>query len=449
MKSLELEYGSQYVTIKVPENAEVLTLPEDQPLTQPAAAIRQALDTPLGTPPLAQLAAGKKNAAIVISDNTRPVPYRGSAGILKPILDILRTARVPQITVIVAAGTHREMQDSELRVLLDDAAFAPNVRIINHVCTDPAMLRRLGSTARTPDVTINRHYLDADLKILTGLVESHFMAGYSGGRKALCPGIVGQSVTYGFHSAAILDDPRSTSLSLDGNPCHEEALRIARMAGVDFILNVTLDRHKRLTGVYAGDLVQAHLAAINHCRNFAVIPCPHRYDLVITHSGHVGMNHYQCCKAAIEAARVVEPRGAIILLANLADRHPIGSADYRRCLSELVRLGAPNFRRTILSDPWTFIPEQWGAQEWANVFIHLQDPRRFFICSHQLAQGQPDLLAETNVASLCPQNPGETPAAWLARMVNYSLSQLHLTAEARILVLPDGPYAVPQLIPNT
>ena len=367
-KKTYLEFGDDQICIQVPDGAEVLSAGAVTALADPAGAIRRALAEPVGTGPLAELARGRKDAVIVVSDNTRPVPYQGEGGILRPIIQTLRDNGVHSIKVIVANGTHGVMDEAALRRMLDESAWWEGVEIINHVCTDETVLRNIGRTERTADVTVNRHYLDADLKIVTGLVEPHFMAGFSGGRKAICPGICGQNVTYSFHSATIIDDPNTKTLTMAGNPCHEESLRIARMAGVDFAINVTLDNRREITGVFAGELVQAHEASAEFLMTYVNIPVQQRHDIVIIPASYVGMNHYQCAKAGIEAARVVKSGGSIIMPANLTAADAIGNPNYKQILAMHARLGTEEVCRVLLSEEWEFVPEQWEVQMWAKVF---------------------------------------------------------------------------------
>ena len=448
MKDVLLEYASGELVVSVPDGTDVLGSGPVEPLVDVGGVVERSLAEPIGTVGLAELASGKTSAAIVVSDNTRPVPYKGAAGILRPLIKTLQQQGVGDIRVIVANGTHRSMSDEELRSMLDESAFAPGVRVINHVCTDPAMLECIGSTEITPEVMINRHYLEAELKIATGLVEPHFMAGFSGGRKAICPGIVGQNVLYGFHSVRMLDDQNSASLVLQGNRCHEESLRIARMAGVDFLVNVTVDSSKRPTGVFAGELEAAHQEAVAHCRSFATVQLARRYDVVITHSGHVGMNHYQCAKAVMEATRAVRPGGAIILLANLCDCQAVGSDNYRELTRLLARIGSDQFRDRVFSTDWVFRPDQWQVQMWAKAFADLGDPKRCYLCAPQVAHLDEAELPETNVAACWPAEPNESQPDWAARLVQQSLdSLLAEKPDASVLVLPAGPYAVPTIAP--
>ncbi len=446
MKKVKLQYGKGQIQIAIPDSADVLSAAKVKILTDPAKEIRQGLAEPIGTPPLSKLAQGKDNAAIVVSDSTRPVPYSDPDGILTPIIETLQDAGVKSIKIIVAYGMHHSMDESELRRMLCPSAFQPGIEVINHVATDKSMLTSIGSTERTPNVTINSYYLNAQFKIATGLVEPHFMAGVSGGRKAICPGICGQDVTYGFHSAKILNHPKSTTLLVEGNPCHEESLKIAKMAGVDFIVNVTVDSDKKTTGVFSGDLEKAHLAAIEHLRTYTTIPLEHLYDIVVSQSGEVGINHYQCGKAAFEACCAAKENAKIILAADLSDLDPLGEPFYKQMLELMVEVGYKKFMQKILSDDWIFVHEQWGVQMWAKVFEKLIDPTNLYTCAPQLENSSPDLIPEINVASKIKRLENENDPEYAQRMLQQTIDGLiESEPDCSILVLPDGPYAIPRL----
>ena len=446
-RTVELEFGRESLRILLPAGAEVLRASAPAPLREPFEAIRRSLEEPIAARPLRELAGGKSSAVVVVSDATRPVPYRGEQSILRPVMDTLQSAGIGEITILVACGTHRAMTPQELSRMLDESAFRPGVCITNHDAADRAGLELLGSTERTPRVTVNRSYLRAGLKVLTGLVEPHFMAGFSGGRKAICPGICGTEVTHGFHSAEMLDDPRAQSLLLEGNPCHEESLRIARMAGADFAVNVTLDRERRITGVFSGDMEEAHRRACAACARQTSIPLSRPYDLVLIPGGYVAINHYQAAKAAVEGARALRPGGSIILPADFTDPDPIGKDTYGRMLRMLRSDGAQGYLERIRGPSWTFVPDQWEVQMWARVFRHLGGFQRLYTCSHRLA-GKGAQIPETNVADLLPRSADEDNRTWVQRMVQATLDRLAAPDEGRapsVAVLPDGPYAVPVL----
>jgi lactate racemase len=428
-KTITLQYGNSRAEISIPDYADVLSANEPDCLTAPAKVIQKSMDEPIGTEPLEKLAQRCKTAAVVVSDNTRPVPYRGDNGILPPIINVLRNAGIINIKIIIATGTHRPMAEAEIRQMLGDCAFQDGIKIINHVCTDESMLRCIGRTNRTLEVMVNRHYLDAELKIVTGLVEPHFMAGFSGGRKAICPGICGQKVTYGFHSAEILNEKNSTTLILEGNPCHEESLQIAKMAGVDFAVNVTINANGKITGIFCGELEKSHLTAVNFLKHYATFKINKLYDVVIAQSGHVGVNHYQCAKVALEATRAVKRDGRLIILADITDPDPVGGENYKKVLGMMKRLGSKNFLDHILSKDWTFVPEQWQVQMWAKVFERLKTPENLYLCTPQQEKLKANLFLESNVSISRVQN-----------IIDKVIQPDH-----SVLVMPNGPYSIPAL----
>jgi lactate racemase len=229
----------------------------------------------------------------------------------------------------------------------------------NHDCRDQANLVYLGKARRGNEIFINRYFIEADFKIVTGLVESHFMAGFSGGRKSVCPGLVGEESTFVFHSAPFLASPKACDLNLSGNPCHEEALEVAEKAGVDYLVNVTLDRDFNLTGIFAGDLKQAHERAVAKIKSYTSISIEKEYDIVITHAGFVGINHYQAAKVAVGMIPALKPNGFLIEFANNTDVNPLGSANYHTLIHLLKLLGAERFNQLLFSPDWSFIPDQW------------------------------------------------------------------------------------------
>ncbi len=468
---MEIPFGDRFIPVKIPEGSDVLRMAEPEALSDPANAIRDALDRPIMSASLAAVAREKADralkegrsarACIVVSDNTRPVPYKGPGGLLEPILRTLSgQGYAPEdIILLVAAGTHRAMTQDELALMLGHEAMASGVRIVQHNCLDEGGLVHIGTTARGTVAKINKLYVQADLKILTGLVESHFMAGASGGRKAICPGIFGEQGTFIFHSASLMAHPNARDLCLEDNPVHQESLAVAKMAGADFIANVTIDGSFRITGVFCGDLEAAHAAAVAKLKSYVGIPIRRRYDLVVTHGGFVAVNHYQAAKAAVAALGAVKDGGGLILAANNKDPNPVGSNRYRAVLSLLKLVGAEALERVLASPDWPFVPEQWQVQEWAKVFkkISFTD---FVYYAPQLDSKDWRDLPGTDGRSLLDRGAlpglgrkGGEAEEMLPRVVEASVHRFMLSrgfgprdvAEGRfrIAFLADGPYGIP------
>ncbi len=447
-----MEYGDETLRLRLPAAAERLAMPDDPPLPQPGAAIRDALRHPMGAAALEEIARAKTRAVprpqavVVVSDNTRPVPYRGASGILEPIVQALRKGGITDILLLIATGTHRALTPQELRALLPASVFDGAIAILNHDCTDDAQLRSVGRTPLGTEAVVNRRYLEADLKILTGLVEPHFMAGASGGPKSVCPGLAGMQATHVFHGAPLMEDERCASLHCTDNPCHDESMSVAEMAGVDFIVNVTLNGDKALTGVFAGDLRVAHRAAVARLLEKNAIYIEREYDLAVTHAGFAGINHYQTAKAAVEAAKAVRQAGGIALAARHTDVDPVGGPHYRRVLPMLAQMGAEACARRFLDESWTFVPEQWEVQMWGRVFRKLERMENLVYCA-------PSLTGERFVAGGIPGRDGgigvaprSDERAWAEAMMQQAIDRhLRRNPAASVALLAHGPYGVPVL----
>jgi len=415
-----LPFGKSPLPITVPREAQVLRLPPARRLADAVLAIATALDNPIGSPPLRQVARGKRTACIVISDFTRPVPNRL---LLPPVLARLEAAGIPRegIEILVGTGTHRPQTAEEIAELLGPE-IASSYRVRNHDCRAEAEHLFLGRTDRGMPVAVDAGYCRADLKLLTGLVEPHLMAGWSGGRKAVCPGICALETISAFHSAALLDDPRAANGVLEGNPVHQEALHAAGMAGADFTVNVTLDEERHLTGVFAGDLEAAHIAAVEHARAGCRVTVPAPADVVVTTSAGYPLDGtlYQATKGAVAAMPIVRPGGAIVLVAACGEG--LGSPDFVRAFD----YSPADFMRA-LHTPGFHLFEQWQAQELCKVALHA---RLFLVTARNADLAQAAARNWVNIA--------DTPDAALAAACG--------AAGPRVVLMPAGPYLLPEVL---
>lgn len=433
--------------LELPKECTCYAMKAPPELANPAQAIQQSLANPIGSESLAVIATRKllKNAdakaVIVISDNTRPVPYKGEGNILVPIIQtLLKCGYAAQnLTVLVATGTHRPMTAEELEKTIDPWVYEQKIAIINHDCKDEDNFTYLGKTKKGSEVRINSLYMNADLKILTGLVESHFMAGVSGGRKSLCPGLISEKGTFLFHGAELMGSPLSRDLNLEGNPVHEESLEFAKMATVDFIVNVTLDHTFAITGVYSGDLEKAHQAAFEMVKTYAKIPIQEEADIVITHAGFVGINHYQSAKAAFAAIGALKKNGYLISIANYTDKKDmIGNVTYKTVLGILTLCGAESLIRVLNSKDWPFIPDQWQVQKWASVFEKI--PLDHYIhFAPQLPESSFSLLPGISGTKFTDKRDYSSVVTAAIEHIKKELNKDEVT----IAWLSDGPYAIP------
>ncbi|MDW8368024.1 MAG: nickel-dependent lactate racemase, partial [Abditibacteriales bacterium] len=279
----------------------------------------------------------------------------------------------------------------------------------------------IGETSNGAPAFIDRTYLQADLKILTGLIEPHLMAGYSGGRKLVCPGIAGWRTIKVFHSPALLEHPRATNGVLDGNPVHQMSLEIARMAGADFILNVTLDEPRRITGVFAGEMETAHLAGVEAVNKMVKVDIGAPADIVVTTSAGYPLDttFYQAIKGLVGALPAVKQGGTLIMAASLSEG--LGSAEFAQLCLQMGSVEA--FTQKLL-DPDFFVFDQWQAEELVKVLRHCE----VMIYSDGVDH---DTLRQCLV----------TPIDSVEDGIRYALDKHG--RDARIIVIPEGPYVLP------
>jgi nickel-dependent lactate racemase len=454
-KEIPVDYGRYRLDIRVPPNCVILGMKEVPLISDPRAAYQEAFDHPIGCPPLAEIIRSKKKpaaeltAAVTVSDITRPVPYRGESGLLRPLLNRLEAEGISRgnITIVIGNGMHRPSTGDE-RVEILGEEILRDYPVIDHDCEALPSLTFIGKSPTGGDVFVNSAFSRADLRIATGLVESHFMAGLSGGRKAICPGLVDKRTIEKFHSPAFLESPFAQNLILRQNPCHEESLAIARTVGVDFIVNTTLDRDMRLTGVFAGDLEAAHEAAADLIRETVAIPVEKEYDIVLTHGGYVGRNHYQAVKAAHNALPAIRKGGILILATDNRDEEPIGGPEYKSLLHMLKIQGADHYMRMIGAPGWRFTKDQWEPEMWAKVFRKI-DEERFFYCTHTIPRETYDLLPGLCGLDCLAGEDCSDPVRTVREMVETALrfavaDYRKKGVEPSVAFIREGPYAIPQ-----
>lgn len=316
-------------------------------LAEPRAAVERALAEPVGTAPLRELARGKRSACILICDITRPVPN----GLFLPsLIRTLLDAGVPRsgITVLVATGLHRPNEGPELAELVGDPWVLETVNVLNHDATVDADHILLGRTpVHQTVVRLDRRLVEAELKIATGLVEPHFMAGWSGGRKVIAPGVAHAETITTFHNSAFMAHPRAANCVLDGNPLHEEQLAIVAMLGGALALNTVIDDQRRLAFINFGEVVRSHLEAVEFARGYAQVSVSRRFRTVVTSAAGYPLDktYYQTVKGMVGPLDILEPGGDLIVASACSEG--MGSKHYVEAQRRLVDLGADGFASSI------------------------------------------------------------------------------------------------------
>lgn len=425
-----LLYGRTGLEIALPETTTVLAGTHATPLPDPLAAIRQAMAQPLGSPSLSELLRRKKpkSVAITISDITRPVPNKL---ILPVLLEILHAQGIApaQITIIVGTGMHRPSTPAEHEELLGKEILQ-RYHVVDHRADDPATLVRLPTPPGTPSVSVNALFVQADFRIVTGLIEPHFMAGFSGGRKGVCPALVDLATVQRFHGHAILSDPRSANGNLADNPCHAESLRIARIVGVDFLVNVAIDSQRRLCGVYAGDMETAHLAGTQDVGRWTSATITQPFDLVVTCGGGYPLDQtfYQTVKGMVTALPACHANTTLLIASDCAEG--VGSPSYADQLKAYAN-DWKGFLSHIASHP-VAKKDQWQLQMQCRVLEKIGQQNLRLVCD--------GLPQETQAGLWVHPVLGEQSAR--ERMQKFIDEYLSQRPDARVAVIPDGPYTL-------
>lgn len=416
-----LAYGRTGLAVELPDEAVVIRPAEASGLPDEAAAIREALRRPLGMPSLREIVRPEHRVAVVFSDLTRPMP---NDRVLPILLEELSHVPPTQVTLLNALGTHRPQTPAELEEMLG-SGIAHTYPILQHDPYDRASLVQVGTSSLGHPILLHRAYVEADVRILTGLIEPHFFAGFSGGPKSLLPGIAGIETIGANHGASMIAHPRAVWGVTAGNPIHEEIAQAALFAPPTFCLNVAVNRMRAITDVWAGDWRAVHEAGCRAVAARAFVAVEQLFDIVITtNSGYpLDLNLYQAVKGMSAASRITRPGGAIVLAAECSD----GIPDHGRYKELLWSAGSPEAFLETIARPGFFCQDQWEAQIQALI------QRRAAVYLYS------DRLDDETIRR-----------AWLhpCRDIPALVEELRSACgkAARIAVLPEGPQTIPMVL---
>ena len=421
---VDINYAKGNLTLDLDDRYDVTVIAKNPMpvLADPKAAIIEAINNPVGGGVLDDLAGPGKTACILICDITRPVPN----GLFLPIL-IKRMmdqgVTASDITVLVATGLHRPNEGAELEELVGSEWVMNTVNIVNHFARDDATHTDLGKTeTRGTSVLIDSRFVDADIKIATGLVEPHFMAGYSGGRKVIAPGVAHADTITTFHNAEFMENPNAINCNLIGNPLHEEQLEIVKMVGGALALNTVIDEHRQLSMVTFGEIIESHAQAVNFVKSYAEVTVPQLFKTVVTSTAGYPLDktYYQTVKGMVGAMDILEPGGNLII-ASACDEG-MGSDEFVESQKRLISLGPDGFLTEIQKKSRADIDE-WQTE------MQLKPMRIGTI--HLYTDGLSDeelVLTGVNIVTSVEDA--------IAQSVQQS-------GDNRIAVIPEGPYVIP------
>ncbi|MDW7712109.1 MAG: nickel-dependent lactate racemase [Deferrisomatales bacterium] len=421
-KMVNLLYGRQGLQVRLPGICQGHWIRKGRlPVLQDlSAACLKALNSPVGCPPLREVARGGRTACILVCDITRPVP---NASLLPPVLAELGAAGVgrDQITVLIATGLHRAAPEEEKRSIVGDEAYS-EVRVENHHAEDDASHVRLGMSSGGIPALLDRRFVEAEVRIVTGLVEPHFMAGYSGGRKVVVPGVAHRDTILPLHAPPLMEHPRATSCVLDDNPLHREQLEIAGMVGPVFGVNVVLDEERRGVFVSAGALVESHLQAVEVARRISEVRVGRKFHTILTSAGGFPLDktYYQTIKGMVTPLGILEPGGTVVVVSECSEG--VGSAGFRDAQVRLVQLGPQGFLAQISSAERPKI-DQWQTEKLAQALCRAQ--------IHLYAPTLPELDW-----GLLGVHRARDPMGAVEEAVARS-------GDVAVAVIPEGPYVIP------
>ncbi len=422
---IKLAYGQQGLEVDFPDRiVDVIEPRFVEGLPDETAAIRQSLKQPIGSAPLHDIASSSDPVAIVFSDRTRPMP---SDRVLPIILEELQHIPLERITLINALGTHRQNTPQELEAMLG-RKILDRYRVVQHNPQDRESMVHLGKSHFGNDVWVNREFVEAKVKILTGFIEPHFFAGFSGGPKSVLLGVAAFESILRNHSAPMIDNPNATWGIMEGNPIQEEMREIAGLVQPDFIVNVTLNKHRAITGVFAGDWQTAHAAGCAFARECVMRPVPQPYDVVVTtNSGFpLDLNLYQTVKGMSAAVRIVRERGTIVVASECSDGVP-EHGSFRQLLK--AQSSPAKLLEMIRAHPEP-VHDQWQVQILARILMKA----RVYLYSTLPEE-------EVRAAHLVPVR--DIPS--LIHQLQVENEGIEGDRKFRVAVMPEGPQTVPYI----
>ena len=415
----DFAFGKDGITLELPAGPDYRFLEARgaRALTDPAGALVEALEHPIASPSLGELARGKRSAAISVCDITRPAPNRQT---LPPILAVLAAAGIPAAatSILIATGLHRPATAAEIDEIVGPD-LARRYPVLNHDARNLDEHRFLGETRRGTPAYIDKRFIDADLHITLGFIEPHLMLGFSGGRKLVAPGLAAQETIKAIHSPRFMREPMATEGSIEQNPLHGELCEIAGMARHDFMLDVALARDRSIAGVFAGHAIEAHRRGVHFVAETLLERLDEPVDAVITTAAGypLDLTFYQAIKGITAAQHILKPGGRILLMAECQEG--AGAPEFREMLRSFGSYWS--FLEAIRTSP--VIVDQWQLEKLA--LVAGQYEVLFYV---------PGLHAEYR--EHFGANMFGSPEAAVAALT------ASLRPGAKIAVIPEGPYVL-------
>jgi nickel-dependent lactate racemase len=387
---------------------------------EPERAVRYALNHPVGSRALNEELKESSTICVMVCDITRPAPN----GLVLPVLleELLRAGVHPDaITILIATGLHRPNEGEEMRDVIGSNWVLETVKVANHFGRSEEDHVFLGTTLRGLPVKLDRRFVEADVRIVIGLVEPHFMAGYSGGRKLIVPGVCAEETIRRFHSTSMLDQEMVKNCVVDGNPVHEEQIAIVRMAGGSLAINTVIDEERNLSFVNFGEVEKSHREAVSFARLYFEVPLQRRFrTIVTTGAGYpLDRNFYQTVKGMVAVADIAEERGNIFILSECAEG--LGTNEYALAQKRLIQMGPEAFIEETRSKLYADI------DEWQSVM-----------------QAMAMRAGNIHLYSSClPTRDGVFTGVNRIESIAEAVEESARQSDGAVAVVPEGPYVIP------
>jgi nickel-dependent lactate racemase len=421
---ITMNYGKKGLTLDLPDDIEATVIRKRQmPLQEdPHSAVNAALASPVGCGTLSEEAKNCDSICILICDITRPVP---NGLVLPPVIQqLMKVGIAPEsITVLVATGLHRPNEGETLREVVGSDWVLQTLKVVNHFAKNDADHVYVGTTPRGIPLRFDKRFVNSDLRIAIGLVDPHFMAGYSGGRKVVLPGVAHRDTIRAFHSTQILTHNSVRNCVLEGNPVHEEQLLAMRMLGRSLAINIILDEHRNLTFVNYGEIEASHFAAVSLGRPYFEIPVKQKFKTVITSAAGYPLDttYYQTVKGMVGVIDVLEPGGDVFIVSECSEG--LGTKEYAQSQAKLIDAGIEEF----LAE--TSLRQYAAIDEWQSVM-----------------QAKAMKVAKIHLYSECltPEEKALTGVNIVESLEDTVEQCITKKQDNRMAIIPEGPYVIPR-----
>jgi lactate racemase len=428
---ISLPYGKEKIALELPDRTIVYNSSFPEIAENTEQIVERSLNELIEAPGFETIVRNRRSGktVVVVSDITRPIPYYDFLPFLLHKLEDQGISK-DEIIILVATGMHRPSTPAERQEMFGEEVVR-NYDIIDHRAEDDGEVKEVeGQSWSGNKIRVNRHYVDAGLRIITGLVEPHFMAGFSGGRKAICPGLSSLDTIQKFHGYKFLNDPAASNVILNDNPCHKESFSVASKLEPDLTINVVLNNQKKVVAAYSGNMDKSHRAAVHFVKDHTCRKVDRQVDVIITSCGGYPLDatFYQCVKGIVSCLPAVKKGGKIIAFGCCIEG--IGSPEY----TSIMRKYGPDWKRFIndIRDPENFVKDQWEYQMQIRAIEKVGIENIYFL-TERFDANELESLAVNGI----PVPPGE-----INLYVNkFATEDLHKKKE--VGVIPEGPYCVP------